>query len=166
MKVFSLIICCIVVCSSGYGQQRTQQVIAAAGGTDHARNISLDWTLGEVAVQTLSTPEKLYTQGFHQPVLVVKAIASPHTLIADNYSINIAPNPVQSVLNILIETSDKTPLRISLVDASGKRILNKSLPGGSQKAALNLTENPAGTYILQVLNTSGELIKTFKVVKQ
>ena len=61
---------------NGNSQNLKQNIIAADGGISKSGNISLEWTLGEFAIETVNAGTKLYTQGFHQPVLAVKKTSS------------------------------------------------------------------------------------------
>ena len=44
----------------------TISVISAQGGFDKTESISLEWTLGENFVETVSLENNIFTQGFHQ----------------------------------------------------------------------------------------------------
>ncbi|MCB0810769.1 MAG: hypothetical protein KDB96_15940, partial [Flavobacteriales bacterium] len=47
-------------------QSLSPTVIASAGGTGTAGGVTLSWTVGETAVQTLDNGTNILTQGFHQ----------------------------------------------------------------------------------------------------
>ena len=67
------------ICIAGFArsQQLSPSIIASDGGISKAAGISLEWTLGEPTVESLSTSDRLYTQGFHQPILLVKKFHPP-----------------------------------------------------------------------------------------
>ena len=52
-------------------QSNNPSILSSAGGSDKTSTISLDWTIGEYAVETVSLADRMYTQGFHQPYLIV-----------------------------------------------------------------------------------------------
>ncbi len=66
-----LIIIAAATSSNSFCQHNNQSVIAAAGNISKAGNITLEWTLGEPVIETVSTTLGLLTQGFHQPLLIV-----------------------------------------------------------------------------------------------
>src|ERR1044071_8112875 len=98
---------CLLFFFISKAQDLDQNVIASAGGVDKTSKISLEWTLGEFAVETITTAKNLYTQGFHQPILTVKSYystpkaESSHDILS-MYKVSLAPNPVQSFVNVYI----------------------------------------------------------------
>ncbi len=59
---------------AGMAQQLSPSVLAASAGTISTQTMVLDWTLGELVVETATSPDRLYTQGFHQPLLQVSEL--------------------------------------------------------------------------------------------
>ena len=55
----------------GLSQRLSPEVLAVGGGIDKNGSLSLEWTLGEAVIETVSLSDRIYTQGFHQPMLVV-----------------------------------------------------------------------------------------------
>lgn len=162
MNYGKLIMMGIVLCATtllGQAQTLSPEVISAAGGKMQSSTISLDWTLGEMAVSRWNTPVGFTTEGFHQPVLQV-------TLLPEYSSpkISIAPNPVQSTLNVRVNETPQQTLFAQLVDVQG-RVLIQRTNLGLGNTELNLSNLPAGTYFLQVLQQSGKTMEAFKVVK-
>jgi hypothetical protein len=67
MQIFALLFFAPLLVNS---QSVSPSVIASAGGSSTLSNgISIDWTLGEFAVTTLTNGSITLTQGFHQPNL-------------------------------------------------------------------------------------------------
>jgi len=64
-KLLLLSVVCFVVVSAN-GQSISSSVVASAGGYSEAGEISLSWTLGELAVETFTASELILTQGFQQ----------------------------------------------------------------------------------------------------
>ena len=110
-----------------WGQvQLTPTVISSAGGYDEAGDISLAWTMGELAVSTLSTTDIILTQGFQQPFLldIGDAIDDPEF----NWSVNAYPNPVSEVLNLRFNIDKTMDLQLELYDITGTKLIIKMLP--------------------------------------
>lgn len=74
-------ICTIVILITGiaytYSQSLTLTVIASAGSYYESDNLRLSYTLGEIAVSTLSTSNLILTQGFQQPTLIISSVNDP-----------------------------------------------------------------------------------------
>jgi len=137
-------------------------VIGAAGGFDLKQNISLEWTLGETFVESVTGRDKWYTQGFHQPMLSARAI-SPSA--ARGYDIKIFPNPTQELLNVFIKTPEAEDLKLTLVDVTGKTIYTRWVPSGTPEIQVRVKHLPEGMYMLSVVSTKGYRINSFKVIK-
>ena len=61
-----------ILCLIAFAQKSNHFVIAAQGSSDQSATLSLDWTIGEVVTETVQYGNEIFTQGFHQPVLMVK----------------------------------------------------------------------------------------------
>ncbi|MBA7554267.1 hypothetical protein ES705_46880 [subsurface metagenome] len=114
-----------------WGQvQLNPTVISSAGGYTETADISLAWTLGELAVSTLSTTDMILTQGFQQPFLLdINAIDDPEF----NWSVNAYPNPVSEILNLRFNIDKTMDLQLKLYDITGKKLVIKMLPSRRQR---------------------------------
>jgi hypothetical protein len=63
---YSLLLLGCFVVSSASSQSISPSVIGAAGGSGSAGGVTIDWTVGELAVTTLNNGSNILTQGFHQ----------------------------------------------------------------------------------------------------
>ncbi|WP_026261064.1 T9SS type A sorting domain-containing protein [Spirosoma luteum] len=146
----------------GLCQQLTPSVVANAGGYDKNQQLSLEWTLGEAFVETVTTTGRIYTQGFHQPQLRVEEMPE----VASPYRVRIAPNPVVAILNVVIESEENTKLLLNLTDMTGHTYYSKSTDVQPDPIQVDMKALPSGVYILQVATPQGQPVKTVKVVKQ
>ncbi|GEO11768.1 T9SS type A sorting domain-containing protein [Segetibacter aerophilus] len=150
--------------TNSFAQKENHSVIAAAGEVSKSSDLILEWTLGEPAVESVSTSSSLYTQGFHQPLLEVK-----RTNVADNTTpknvFRIFPNPATSILNIQINKPVDERLLVTLVDVTGKVLLNSTLPQDAIASKLDVSRYPHGTYVLRITNAAGSIHSEFKVIK-
>jgi hypothetical protein len=86
------------------GQSLSPFVVANAGSSGNNGNISLDWTVGEPCIATLSSGNTILTQGFHQPALTQTQIID---LITGWSGISSYLAPVNvSALSIFNQLSD------------------------------------------------------------
>ena len=150
---------------SAAAQENFASVISAAGGVDKSTNFELEWTLGEVATETITSVNSLYTQGFHQPVLSAeKMMLKPGATTAIKH-ITIFPNPASGILNIQLGFSSDVPLFVILYDIYGQQLLEKENPAGSTLIQLNLSKYAHGTYLLKIRNLSGSDFSEYKIIK-
>lgn len=148
------------------GQALSPSVFSSAGGVDKTPTLSLEWTLGELAVQSFDTKNGLQTEGFHQPMLKVEADRpAKKNELAALYDIQIKPNPVQSFLHVNISSDQTSDIQLKLMDLNGKTLLSQSLTFPFDFSALEMGAYPAGLYLLQFQQKDGYPIKTFKVSK-
>jgi hypothetical protein len=157
MKRFIVI---LVACLPVFSQMRAQQVVASAGDFAKASGFSLAWTLGEPVIGTFTGTSSILTQGFHQTRLGTTAV---NDIPLPGISLTVYPNPLEDVLHLRVEGVDHESLRYALYNLQGQ-----GLAAGQTAATLtdiNLRLFPAGNYLLQVRGKSGEIIRSFKVIK-
>lgn len=159
------LIVCICVSASSFSQETSPAVVSAGGGTAKGSSISLDWTLGEVATESIKSSRALYTQGFHQPVLAVERVKDEKGFVVKNYSLSVFPNPATSVLNIQLHFVPQTPLYVFLHDGCGKLLIRKEMPARSEMLQLNVSGYAQGAYYLQIQNADGSVLSSYNVIK-
>ena len=92
----------------------------------------------------------------------VKAAAPVEEQLGER-KITIFPNPTKGSLAVdIVGGSDKDELSISLFNAEGKQLLNKTVQPGT--TPINMTTYPKAYYILRV--QAGEKATEFKIIKQ
>ncbi len=145
-------------------QSRSPEVIAPAGGFDKTETISLEWTLGESATETIYSDQTMITQGFHQPMLKLEPIlGQPADEAQDMFQ--IFPNPVKSVLEVKLKTDTDMEVTAILLDMNGQFILNQDLERHRESQEINMESFASGVYVLQFVDEDGSLLKSFKVIK-
>ncbi len=105
-----------------YAQTLDPSVIASGGGIHATDHLSLEWTLGEMAVEAIYFEDEMITEGYHQPMLTVSDFdetTMTNTLSYPDYQITVNPNPVNSILNVKIETSTDSDVFVSLFNLLG-----------------------------------------------
>lgn len=145
-------------------QQLSPNVIAPDGGISKARGISLEWTLGETSIESLSTSDRIYTQGFHQPLLLAKSFQPIAEITLAGYQVTIAPNPVQSMLTVNLTSLNNEKVYLTLIDFTGRR-LPAQVAWGTGTAKVNMGGMVSGIYLLEIRNASNQLVKSFKIIK-
>jgi hypothetical protein len=78
MRFFYLIFFSVQFCVGLNAQQLTPTVISAGGGSYQSTEFSIDYTIGETFITTLTGNGFVVTQGFHQPSLIeIEGCTSP-----------------------------------------------------------------------------------------
>lgn len=134
-----------------------QEVVSTQGDSYTNTSGSIDFTIGEVVINTETDGTNDITQGFHQ--------TNWHFLGVENYTpsyeATIFPNPTSEVLNI--KTSKFEKVTFTLYDAQGKLILQGVL--SAEQTPIHVSHLSPGSYSI-VLNNGTQNLKTFKLMKQ
>ncbi|MEJ6694296.1 MAG: T9SS type A sorting domain-containing protein [Chitinophagales bacterium] len=135
-----------------------QEVISTQGDSYSGSGLVLDFTVGEVIINTASTSvgSNTLTQGFHQSKWSVVGIRD----LFPDFEANVFPNPLEEVLNI--EASAYENVKFFLYDAQGKLVREDKLY--AELSTIELSELAAGAYSL-LLTKANQNLKTFKLIK-
>ncbi|MGK0174835.1 MAG: hypothetical protein ACI9AT_001217 [Ulvibacter sp.] len=153
-----------------YGQNMDPSIMASDGGIDSTDQISLEWTLGEVAVATLYGETKMITEGYHQPSIVVSdyddtQITNTANIQIQENSISVVPNPVKSIVSVQMQFPEVSEIYVSLFNLEGKQILKTFKKGSTDSFEMNLIDLSSGLYLLRFANPKGKILRTFKLSK-
>lgn len=102
MKIF-IILLIGFVCVSTHAQTVVGQVIQATGNSISNSSFSLDYSIGEIAIETIASPTNYLTQGILQSTLVS---VSTETVMAISSYIHVYPNPTTTAAGFKINTED------------------------------------------------------------
>ncbi|MFC2096989.1 T9SS type A sorting domain-containing protein [Bacteroidota bacterium] len=161
MKKIALLI--VIVCFPFlvFSQNTEQKVIASAGGYFENASGSISWTLGELVITTVSTPNTILTQGFQQSGFEIKS-AIDNKFISD-LDVNLYPNPARDFINVSINTDEQLRLRIEVIDVSNRLLINRN--EYSNKFRLSLKGFSPGMYFLRITNDKGQFLGSYKISK-
>lgn len=141
----------------------TPSVVSSGGGYFESENMSISWTLGELAVTTLISGDLVLTQGFQQPFVLDVGI-SPETM---NWGISVYPNPVGEQLRIQFDIQDPGDFLIEVQDVTGRLVgqqqYRKVEPGDI--LLLNTSSYTAGVYFLKVMTGDRQQVKVTSLRK-
>ena len=172
MKHWLITLCCVCGFALALSaQQLSPEVLASNGGTSLAPGIQLDWTLGEAAIGGLSGQDKSYTEGFHQPIILLEKIdytepeVDPSTKDAPRTGITVSPNPVSSDLTIHFDGTTHELFDCQVLDANGNPQLHKSLRTNEGDVVLDLSGLIPGLFFIRFIATDDGAITVFKLAK-
>ena len=133
-----------------------QEVVSTQGDSYSNANGSIDFTIGEVIINTVTDGTSTLTQGFHQSKWNLVGI----TEHLPEYDALVFPNPTEDILNIKTQAFDN--VRYSLYDAQGKLVIQNKL--SAAQTLIQVSHLAAGSYSL-ILNNKTQKLKTFNLIK-
>ena len=134
-----------------------QEVISTQGDDYTSSNGSISYTIGEVVTNTISDGSNDLTQGFHQTNWNFLGLEDH----APEYEAIVFPNPTSEILNIKASMFEN--VNYTMFDALGKIVMQSNLEGNM--TTLQVSQLAAGSYTLQLTDSSQQNLKTFKLVK-
>lgn len=157
MKYFSfLFLCSFFIIINLNAQSITPNVINSAGNYFSNNQFSLDWSLGEVVISTISSSNNILSQGFLQPNLPDQV----STINLKDSNLEVFPNPFSNLITILDKSNLDSKWNVKLFSADGKLIINKQ-----NVNQLAIESIPDGFYYLNILDTQNNIIETIKLSK-
>ena len=172
MKHWIITLCCC--CSLGLtlsAQQLAPAVLASNGGTGMAAGLQLDWTLGELAVEGLSGQKRNFTEGFHQPIIVLQKtdITAPEFSRREKQEgisgITVSPNPVSSDLMIHFGDTKQSTITCQVLDANGNAQLRQSFQTAHGDVHLDLSGLTPGLFFIRFIDAEDGATTVFKLAK-
>lgn len=133
-----------------------QEVVSTQGDSYSNANGSIDFTVGEVVINTGTDGTNYITQGFHQTNWNFLGIENN----APDFEATIFPNPTEDILNI--KSSKFEDVTYILYDAQGKVVVQDKL--SEELTLIEVGHLAPGNYSIS-LNNKTENLKIFKLVK-
>lgn len=133
-----------------------QEVVSTQGGSYSNASAKIDFTIGEVIINTGTDGTNSLTQGFHQTNWNFLGLEN----FVPNYEAIVFPNPTSDVLNI--RTSSFQNVTYTMYDAQGKLVMQNML--SAEQTPIQVSQLAPGNYSL-MLNNEKQLLKSFKLVK-
>ena len=134
-----------------------QEIVATQGDSYSSASGNIDFTIGEVIINTGTDGSNDLTQGFHQTNWNFVSIEDH----VPSYEAIIYPNPTEDVLNIRTSTFEN--VTYTLYDAQGKLVMQDKL--SAEQTPIQVSQLAPGSYSL-TLNNDTQNLKTFKLIKQ
>ena len=133
-----------------------QEVVSTQGNSYSNASANINFTIGEVVINTGANGSNELTQGFHQTNWNFVGLQDH----SPSFKATIFPNPTSEVLNI--RTSAFENVTYALYDTKGKLILHNKL--SAEQTPIQVSQLAAGSYSI-ILNKHTRNLKTFKLIK-
>jgi hypothetical protein len=164
-KNLQLLIAAIFICQVAFSQnvELSPSVIASAGNYSESGDISLSWTLGEIAVSTLQQGELMLTQGFQQAFL--KDVG--FNLDPIEWKIIAYPNPVKDKLQIQFDLMEPADFFIEIQDVSGKLLSQEQFKGvlPGDVIPVEMSSYKYGVYFFRISTSNREQVRVISISK-
>ena len=152
MKKLQLIILGICTLNSIKAQTITAGTIASFAGSVNNSTITINYSVGENAIKTISNASNCVTQGFLQPQLI---ISTGIIEVNGNNEISVYPNPTTDF--VLIKSTEQVTWLV--YDAIGKVVL----VGDYSK--IETAQFATGVYYIEISTKKTDNKKTIKLIK-
>ncbi len=126
----------------GIAQQVTPTVICSAGGSFTTSSQSIQFSLGEIAVETFQAGNNLLSEGFLQGPENGTGIKEG---LATNGQIVFYPNPSHGSITVSCKND---PVKMTILDLQGRTLSQTQNPG--KTTTLNIENLQSGLYLIRV----------------
>lgn len=145
----------------------TRVLLGSMGGFSEVPGLSLDYSVGEVAVQTFVSNggNILLTQGFQQERLYPVNLEDGITAFM---SLDFWPNPASTVLNVRLSTDRLLQLKIGIYDLLGRPTGVPDVQLAIQspvETSFDLSRLAEGSYFLTFASENGTILQSVKFQK-
>ncbi|MBK8806429.1 MAG: T9SS type A sorting domain-containing protein [Bacteroidales bacterium] len=160
MKKALLILCFQLLVFLAGAQYVTSDVLISSGDYVKNKYASMQFTIGEVVTETVSSNGIIVTQGFNQTNILLTQIDEKTN---DYFSIVGFPNPAMDRFTLIISSHQYSEFIISMCDNLGQIISQQY--SSECKIEFDLSDFVIGTYYLKVSDNGNSVLKTLKIQK-
>ncbi|MBA4322723.1 MAG: hypothetical protein C0408_07895 [Odoribacter sp.] len=156
----------LVILFSGvnaFSQHLSHQVLLPAAGVAANGGVNYSQTIGETAVEIISSTDYLLTQGFQQPRLKLLPGNPPQ-----GNGVKAYPNPAVDFVNIELFGETGRIFRISVININGTIVYSEDLSFGERYwhiQEIPVTRLARGLYFIRVVSRDGIINRSFKIEK-
>ena len=133
-----------------------QEVVSTQGDSYSNASANIDFTIGEIVINTRTSGTIELTQGFHQTNWNFVGIQDH----SPSFNATIFPNPTSEVLNI--RTSAHKNVSFTVFDTKGNLVLQDKLT--AEQTTIQVSKLATGSYSV-VLKDHTQNLKTFNLIK-
>jgi hypothetical protein len=144
-------------------QHLSHQVLLPAAGLSTAGGVYYSQTIGETAVEIISSGDYVLTQGFQQPRLKLLPGNPPQGTGVKAY-----PNPAVDYVNIELFGETARDFRITIMNFNGSIIYTEDLSFSERYwhiEQIPVSSFAGGLYFVRVVSKDGIIIRSFKIEK-
>lgn len=141
-------------------QSVTPYVVASSGDFFANSSGQIQWTLGEMMVETYQNTNNIISQGFHQPFNSTTGIAA----ISVNPAISAYPNPANQSVFISMK-NPPAKYTISLLDVTGKLLQSEEITTAEKLHELSIGNYSNGMYFVKIQSEYINYNQSIRIIK-
>lgn len=164
-KIFTISIILIIGFSYCYSQNLSPTIISSQGSFDQIENMTIEWTLGENIIETVTYKNNIFTQGFLQPLIKNEFKKSQFIETLTSLNISIAPNPVHTQFSVIINSNLNFPNHFRIYDGLGRIIKKTDFIKDDFRPIIDISNLTNGIYYLHTFDSDGVLLKINRIIK-
>lgn len=127
-------------------EYQNQSVIRAAANVYESSEVSISWTIGDAVM-----------------ILIIDDEGSSAEMDEVDFTISTYPNPSIERLYISHNSQENETLTITIYDLFGRQLIKEQLFNNQNE--INVQKLPSALYAVIITNATGQLVKTFKIIK-
>ena len=161
-----LVLVLILIMSSGtnlFSQELSQQVLVPVAGVSSTASINYSQTIGETAVEIISSSDYTFTQGFQQPRMTFLP-----GIVPAGTGVDVYPNPATDIVTIKLFGQDPRDFRIDVLNIAGTIVYTENVSFTDKyylEKAISVSQLNKGIYFVRVFSKDGVISRTFKIEK-
>ncbi len=141
-----------------YSQTIERYLISPSGEEFKNTTVELNFSIGDIVIDTKSNSQVTLTQGFHQTQVIATSLKTP---LESEIELNIYPNPFTDFVYVDIKGDDLRQFSYRLFDIEGKLLKKGSLNPNHSK--LDFSSFKQQVYLFSIVNEKGLVLKTFNL---
>jgi hypothetical protein len=163
----SLLFLLMLFSTASFAQSIAPQSVNSAGVKMTQSNGSLSFTVGELVVlQQYDTNGNSLGGGFTNSSTLSTTVLSVQEPDAAILQVSVFPNPTTDLVQIQIKEASIEEMNLELTDISGKTLYSGHYLLLDQSIGINTANYPVGVYLLTLKKPNGQILGTYKIVKQ
>jgi hypothetical protein len=146
-----------------FSQQLSHQVLVPVAGVMLAGSINYSQTIGETAIEIISSSGFEFTQGFQQP-----RITFIPNIIPPGNGVDVYPNPAIDNVTVKLFGETSRDLRIDLLTVAGMVAISEKVSFTDKyylEKVINIGHLNKGIYFIRIFSTDKIINRTFKIEK-
>jgi hypothetical protein len=159
------IILALITVSVCQAQSLVPESVNSAGASLSQGNVSLSFTVGELAVLTFTDVDGNTISGGFIAGTTLSAIGI-YEPDASIIGVTVYPNPTPDILNIHISQASIDQVYISLIDMLGREVYSGRYATLANVISMNMTSYAAGTYVLRISDKNKNILGLYKIIKK
>jgi tricorn protease-like protein len=148
-----------------HAQNIKSQAVTSSGAIMNQSNSKISFTVGEIVVKTITDGTNSIGQG-----VVNSSITNIVTAIKETdftkIKLKVYPNPFSELVYVDITESKISNILLTVYDINGNQINSQTYNAGNNHIGINTQNWQNGNYIITISDIKGELLGSYKLLKQ